>query len=886
MGRTVLSLFLLVCLPGVLLEGIWLRGEVPYTKNGLESTALPWSRLHPPDLRAPNLNTGDALLQMIPWDMTLRREWKSLRPPLWNPYAGIGAPLVGNPQNQVLDPTRLVALAGSARQAPAIRAWLRLVLAGWFMFGLLRHFGAGRIASLLAATAFQLGGYSLPWLQHPTAEVALFLPALVWAGDALLRSKGRGAFCALAVVYALQFMAGHGETTLFTTTLAAIFWIGIRFRAGLTAWLKLGLALLTGGLLTAPLLLTFLEYLSLSSAFTDRAETGDVLLHISAAATFAVPHLFGWPLTGDWTGAINTNETVAYFGVVPWLLIPLAFIHRPYRHLAVVGVVAVAFSAMVAYGMPGLTGFIHHLPGFNVSANRRLILGIAFGGIVVGALGLDVVCKNLRPGKTGPLWVAVSIALAGILGSAAAAWWSEAGREAVRQAASKGWWTYVVVTGIALVLITAVRKQLVGPRWALLLVVLLVVDLRLSWGGYHSTVRPDRVLPTTPAIEALQARVAPGDRVLALGVKNGQMVLPPNTAQAFGLAELKIYDALGNEDFYDLFVGAIKFLPAMGIQGDYLNLFGARWIAIPVPLERIQSAAVLNPGQENLILYPEGESTTALEVLSYLIGCRSVEQDRPVAVLEARDEHLTIHRFEVRAGRETAEGALCRPGFEANHRAVERERLFDIPHGSGGVQPCAVYRARFPWLPEWGKVTAVRIRYTHAVGRLRVEGIGFLDSTGRSTLDEKVRPFFRGELYLYENHKALPRAFLVHEKPALLGLGPKIRPAAIRHYECDRVVITGEARKGEILVLSDGWFPGWEATLESAGRTTSPPVTKVLKAFRSVAVPEGPFTLTFAYNPRSFTLGLGLFPVGLMVLVLAWVFPRRRGRDRQSTPAA
>ncbi len=882
MGRTVLSLFLLVCLPGVLLEGVWLRGEVPYTENGLEGTVLPWSRLHPPDLRVPNINTGDALLQMIPWDMTLRREWKSLRPPLWNPYAGIGSPMVGNPQNQALDPTRLVALAGSAREAPAIRAWLRLVLAGWFMFGLVRHLGAGRIASLLGATAFQLGGYSLTWLQHPTGEVALYLPALVWAGDALLRTRGRGAFCALAGVYALQFAAGHGETTLFTTILAAIFWIGIRFRAGLTAWLKLGLALLTGGLLAAPLLLPFLEYLSLSSAFADRAETGDVLLHISAAATFAVPHLFGWPLTGDWTGAINSNETVAYFGVVPWLLIPVAFLHRPYRRPAAVLMIAVAFSTMVAYGMPGLTWLIHHLPGFNVSANRRLVMGIAFGGIVVGALGLDVLCKNLRPGKTGPIWLAAFMALAGLLGSLAAGWWSEAGREAVRQAPSRGWWTYVGVAGAALVLIAAVRKQVVGPRWALLLVVLLVVDLRLSWGGYHSTVHPDRVLPTTPAIEALQARFKPGDRILAKGVTNGQMVLPPNTPQAFGLAELKIYDALGNADFYDLFVGAIRFIPGMGIQGDYLNLFGARWIAIPVPLERIQSAAVLRSGQENLVLYPEGESATAVEVLSYLVGCQSIEQDRPVAVLEARDEHMAIHRFEVRAGRETAEGALCRPDFKANHRVVERERLFDIQHRSGGVQPCAVYRARIPWLPEWGKVTAVRIRYTHAEGRMQVEGIGFLDSAGRSTLDEKAQPFFRGELYLYENDKALPRAFLVHEKPDLLGLGPKIRPATIRHYECDRVVITGEARKGEILVLSDGCFPGWEATLESAGRTTSPPITKVLKAFRSVAVPEGPFTLTFSYIPRSFSLGIVLFGVGLVVFVLPWVVPRRRGRARQS----
>lgn len=874
MRQTVLSLLVLACLPGVLLEGVWLRGEVPYTKNSLEANSLPWSRLHPPGLHVPNPVTGDDQLMFIPWDMTLRREWKSLVPPLWNPYAGIGAPMLGNPQNQTLDPVRLISLAFTARRAPAVRTWLRMVLAAWFMFGLLRHLGTGRLAACLGAVAVQLGGCTLPWIRHPNGEVALLLPALIWAGSAVLRGGGKRAFLGLVAVYAWQFLAGHPETTLNGTSIAVLFWLGLYFRAGLKRWCRLAFGLITGGILAAPLLIPFFEYLLNSRAAAERVG-GDVLLHVSAAATFALPRLFGWPLTGDWTGAINACETVAYVGVIPWLLIPFAFLHRPYRRIACVLLATAALCGMAAYGAPGFSWVLERLPGFSISANRRLILGIALAGAVVGALGLDVLFRERHPPKGWAVGAAFALAVAGLLAAAAAARWSASGQAAVRRDAAGGFGVFIALASVSLLIVATMNRRWLTARWAFLFVPLLVLDLRLAWGGYHTTVKPEHVLPTTPAIEALRARVRPGDRVLALGIHHGRMVLTPNTPQAFGLAELKIYDALGNEDFRWLFDRAIHFVPATGVEGYPLSLFGAKWVAIPVPMERYRSATELGPGQEHVFFPGEDSPPQTLELVSYLIEGRSIPDGVPVGVLEALDAHSGQHTFPLRAGRETADGAVVNPQVASSHPPAETAHLFTVPDGTGRPRVRAAFRATFPWRPEWGKVQAIRLRYTRPRGRLRVEGVGLLDERGDAGPDERARPFFRGELFLYRHPRPLPRAFLLREAPdgsdlneVLRRLPESIRPAEVLRYEPELVVIRGEAQRGDTLVLTDAGYPGWTATFHRDGRTHTAQPRKVLRAFRGVDVPvEGPFTVTFTYAPVSLKLGIALFALGLVVLI-------------------
>jgi hypothetical protein len=108
----------------------------------------------------------------------------------------------------------------------------------------------------------------------------------------------------------------------------------------------------------------------------------------------------------------------------------------------------------------------------------------------------------------------------------------------------------------------------------------------------------------------------------------------------------------------------------------------------------------------------------------------------------------------------------------------------------------------------------------------------------------------------------------------------ELRPARIVSHAPERVEIEVDAPGAGFLVLTDTWYPGWEASVD--GR-----VSEILRAnglFRAVPVPAGASRVVFTYRPRSFRRGLALSAASL---ALAGALPLgahawRRRRDRSA----
>lgn len=85
--------------------------------------------------------------------------------------------------------------------------------------------------------------------------------------------------------------------------------------------------------------------------------------------------------------------------------------------------------------------------------------------------------------------------------------------------------------------------------------------------------------------------------------------------------------------------------------------------------------------------------------------------------------------------------------------------------------------------------------------------------------------------------------------------------ADIEVYEPNRVIITVRAERPAFLVLSDTYYPGWQARID--GDETH--IYRTNYAFRGVKVPQGTHTLEFRYEPLSLKIGVWISLASLMV---------------------
>lgn len=188
--------------------------------------------------------------------------------------------------------------------------------------------------------------------------------------------------------------------------------------------------------------------------------------------------------------------------------------------------------------------------------------------------------------------------------------------------------------------------------------------------------------------------------------------------------------------------------------------------------------------------------------------------------------------------------------------------------------------------------------------------------TKESLTNANYRLVFDGELRIYENTNALPRAFVVPRArvildreqlaeamrsfdpreevlleeipPPAFGLYPPRSPLqggrgtdvpTITRYTPNEVVIRVDLPEPAWLVLGDSYFPGWKAYRRAEGDTDEE-LLHIYRAdynFRAVYLPAGRQTVRFKYTPMSFKLGLFASFLGVVVLLLAagyWVWGR------------
>lgn len=185
---------------------------------------------------------------------------------------------------------------------------------------------------------------------------------------------------------------------------------------------------------------------------------------------------------------------------------------------------------------------------------------------------------------------------------------------------------------------------------------------------------------------------------------------------------------------------------------------------------------------------------------------------------------------------------------------------------------------------------------------LNLLGVKYIVDRVENGSDEKTFPGQRFKLVyensgwkIFENRSAVPRFFLSSEyrvvkdkdefvknffdadfdpsKTILLEESPEFASQTnennsgsvdLINYSPNGVVFDVVADQPQLLFLSDMYFPGWKAYVDS----THTKIYRADHAFRAVVVPSGKHRVEFVYQPESFKKGVVVSVAGLFVLVL------------------
>lgn len=547
-----------------------LRGVAPFT--GLAAAEPAGNHLQ-----------GDQVLELAPLQAEVRRVVRQGEWPLWTPLTGAGAPLLGVPESQALQPLVWAALPLPLPRAAGAVAALRVVVALVFLHLLLARLGAAPWAAAAGALAYGLGGFLQLWLGWPRANVAAWLPALLYAVVVAEAHGRRRDLLLLTLAAAAVLLGGDADVAGYALIAAAALAVARVARRpaaerarpllaqGAAAALAFGLA--------APALLPAAEMVPRTPeayALDGRASVelrtdplGMVTLADSGrraaalGATFdrllpaLAPNAQGNNRYGRYWGPSNSNEDAAVFAGTAVLLLalyaagarlreawrrrsPTAASHRTAVPAAAAGALQheALFLALAAVALlvvarpPVLAQLLDHLPYLGPSPvfHQRvgLLFVLAVAALAASGIGrLSAVAeapRRLVP--LGPLAAALGVTIV----------WAYLANHPAD--GSFGWgptvrWTAIQLgaLGAAVAVIAAVRRP---GRRALALCLVIAGELALFHGPANPSLPRRLYYPASEPVALLQAAAAaePGARFAGL-----DGAFPPLVPAVYGLAD-------------------------------------------------------------------------------------------------------------------------------------------------------------------------------------------------------------------------------------------------------------------------------------------------------------------------------------------------------------
>ena len=875
------------------------------------------------------LDNGDISRFSFPAGLELAKGLAQGRLPLWEPSMGVGFPLLAEGNLSALYPPNLILYRlFPIHLAISYEILFHLISISIGMFFLCRACRLGTGGAWFAGLVMGFNGFTLAHLQHLSLlAAASWLPWMFFFQVEWLRARRQGQriwlywFLAVSAAVGLALLSGFPQIA--ALDLAALVAFGIiesasaadaasksrhgRFVSATRRVFDDGAILvasiLLGAAMAAVQLLPTLELLGYSAR---GMETGagfftSFSLDPRALAQFVLPFSqLGAP-------ADPNLEYWAYVGTLPLMLAFIAPIFRRDARtwfVVLIGLVALVLSLGEHTPFYSLLSFIPIFNRFRVPS-RFLFLAALAAAFLAGTT-FDELANRLRelPNSSRLFVVSILLLAGGMIGLVAY-------RDSQAVEFWIGAWTWFawlfIVFSVGIVALALFRRlnRAMFTTWTIGSTLLNMTLFALPFLSTVDLMSPVSALAQVPPVIRAMDSARSMYRIMT-NVYSAS--LRPNRPMAYGKQSAQIYISLPlqrNEEYLNSMSSAM------------LNLMNVRYFLQyngkpPDDLFDPSPALILDVLRQKVEIPPT--RVAQLEIVSSTDGTENLP-DGFVAgeiTLDTIEGNRIV--LPVRMGDETAEwtyGAVGRD--KVKHGKPAESQAFPAYHVSIGHDFVGLnYVARYT-IPSAPLVSAVSARSFLPEGKLDIASVSLVDATGHSTSLAALAhrgdfsiAFKSHAVTLLENRDVLPRAFLVHQAETVaddqalaLMRQPSFRPdrivllssnqtaplltenngnaigdeVTISDYAPERVVIDVKTNAAGYLLLTDTWYPGWQAAVDGQPA----PIYRADYIFRAVPISPGQHTVTFEYHPQSFALGAWISASSLIVMggLVLWSSRRR-----------
>jgi hypothetical protein len=880
------------------------------------------------------IDRGASAWAFEPWAQVVHRLFSKGELPLWNPYQGAGTPLAANMQSAVFDPLLL-----PVHLHPSLLVWdlsfiFALIGVAWLSYLFFRSLGLGAPASVVGAAVFGLSGYFLLYSNDQFFRSYLFVPLLLLLVDRVIASNRVRWVGMLGTALAANVYLGMPEASLAVISLAGAYAIFRWFtfgRARRQRRAALGLAG-AGALslcLASPLLLLFFQYANVGWTGHTGAGTG---LYSDAKRNllpWVVPFFDGKPAY-DAAGVFSGARDWIGAGALALTLFGLSSRREMWRRPGVFFAAAAALLLLKIYGFP-LIQVLGRLPPFsqaNFPSFFVPVLGFCLAALA--ASGAQAIADRswYRWAVLAELGVTV----------AAGAWLLHANALALH--ASTGSHTIgqfgLAMVAAGVVVVAALGFSPALARWVVAVAVVGELVILAPHGFYASRADPYRppswltavgygAHESTDRVFAFDAKLFPN----TAGVYGIQDIRSLDAI--YSARYVKYISTFIQPDFGTRFVGGAYgqlagVAQAQIVGNPMVDLLGVRYIVSG-------GTAPDDPFLAGIFAHRQPDATVNPTIFDLGGDRRPVLFEHSGAEvtlpLQVRDPQRVVFSYGMRpeAFRDILDDGVIF-ALDGVTKSGRRVPLWSAPYVPRSDPATPVFRDAVVPIPPIvsADLASLVLRVEPGLNsrtdwagwnNLRVVGSTPTAVVGRPPLLVSTS----GGVDVYENQDRLPRAFVAHNliyapdmesavrtltagepryaggavhvtrfhprNDAIVeGFSPSKQASAlcvagadaarITAYSAGEVSIDVNSACPGLLVLSDTFFPGWDATVNGKAATIHP--TDVL--FRGVAVDKGHSVVVFRYRPANFGLGLLLALASVVALAAAAVGQRVRRRGR------